>query len=168
MSKHSNSPNENCLAGMACPHCGDFGPFKIHVTQSGMAVVSDDGTEEFSGSTVTDWPDDAYCQCLACGHGGPVRQFGYEPTTMPPHDLAWIAEALGDLMDEEASNDAEDGLAYKLAKSLKAEAEEGSATSLRKLPPLKQAILDHAIGRAEGLLDIGRAEGLLDEASLTD
>ncbi|GIK44957.1 MAG: hypothetical protein BroJett012_08600 [Betaproteobacteria bacterium] len=70
------NPNENCLAGMACPRCGDFGPFKIHVTQSGMAEVADDGTDFAGGDT--EWDDDSACRCLACGHEATVRQFSGE------------------------------------------------------------------------------------------
>lgn len=67
------NPNENCLDGMACPRCGAFGPFKIHVTQSGIAEVDDDGTDFVGGDT--EWDDDSACHCLSCGHQATVRQF---------------------------------------------------------------------------------------------
>jgi hypothetical protein len=66
-------------------------------------------------------------------------------------DLNWAAQALEVFMDEEESKGAEEGLAYEIAGSLKAEAEEGGTTALRNLPPLKQSILDYAIEYAAGM-----------------
>lgn len=75
--KQPENPNNNCLTGMACPKCGHFGPFRIHVTQSGSCVVSDDGTDFIEGDT--DWGDASSCECRECGHTGTVRQFRGEP-----------------------------------------------------------------------------------------
>lgn len=75
--KQQKNPNDNCLAGMACPECGDFGPFRIHVTQSGSCDVSDHGTDHIDGDT--DWGDASACECIECRHTGTVRQFRGEP-----------------------------------------------------------------------------------------
>lgn len=72
-----DNPNENCLQGMACPACGDFGPFKILVSQSGMTRVSDEGTDSIEGDM--EWEDDSPCECLECGHTGKVGQFKGQP-----------------------------------------------------------------------------------------
>lgn len=63
--------NTNCLQGIACPKCKSQGPFKIdcHI----LMRVTDDGTEEMGGDT--DWDDDSYCECFACGHHARVSDF---------------------------------------------------------------------------------------------
>ena len=71
------NPNHNCLAGMSCPSCGDFGPFSIQATQSGPLRVSDDGTDFIEGNV--EWADEAQCECLACHHQGTVAEFRGEP-----------------------------------------------------------------------------------------
>lgn len=73
----AKNPNENCLEGMQCPECGDFGPFKIFATKSGMVEVSDDGTDDLQGDT--EWDDDSACECCGCGHLGTVRKFKGAP-----------------------------------------------------------------------------------------
>ena len=73
----AENPNENCLEGMRCPECGDFGPFKIFATKSGMVEVSDDGSEDFQGDI--EWDDDSACECCGCGHLGTVRKFKGTP-----------------------------------------------------------------------------------------
>lgn len=72
-----DNPNENCLAGMRCPECGDFGPFMINVTQSQMTMVTDEGHDEVGGDS--EWDDDSVCRCIACGHESKVRQFCGKP-----------------------------------------------------------------------------------------
>jgi hypothetical protein len=72
-----DNPNENCLEGMACPACGDFGPFNILVSQSGMTRVSDEGTDSIECDM--EWEDDSRCECLECGHTGTVGQFKGQP-----------------------------------------------------------------------------------------
>ena len=66
-------PNENCLAGMACPKCDDEGPFRI-AAQSWFKVY-DNGTDEFES---VEWDDDSTCICLACDFGGKVKNFKEE------------------------------------------------------------------------------------------
>lgn len=62
--------NSNCLAGFRCPKCSSIGPFRIVVTT--LALVTDDGTEDFQGA---DWDDDSYCHCVSCQHDGIVEEF---------------------------------------------------------------------------------------------
>lgn len=71
--QHENNPNENSLAGMSCPKCGDFGPFKMHVSQSGVTIVTDMGTDFVEGPV--EWDDASACHCLSCGHDGTVGEF---------------------------------------------------------------------------------------------
>lgn len=75
MNQSEKKSNENCLVGMTCPDCGYFGPFKIHVSESGLAIVSDEGVQEFKGGTETVWNESASCCCMACGHESTVRKF---------------------------------------------------------------------------------------------
>ena len=76
MSEKTN-PNTNCLEGMACPECGSFGPFKISVTQAGIVLVYDDGTEDIDSDGI-DWDDNSRCECL-CGHVATVGEFCGSP-----------------------------------------------------------------------------------------
>lgn len=73
MSETLENPNVNCLEGMACPSCGSFGPFKIEVTQSGEARVSDDGTDFIEGNV--EWDQDSACSCTNCDFSGVVADF---------------------------------------------------------------------------------------------
>lgn len=67
------------------------------------------------------------------------------------HDasLEEASDALEKFLEVESNNDGTDGLAYEIASSLKAEADEGGATALQNLPALKQAILDYALEQAD-------------------
>lgn len=67
------------------------------------------------------------------------------PIETPAPMLADVAAALNRFIHAEAANGAADGLACALAKSLKAEAEEGGPTCFKGLPPLKQALLDYVM-----------------------
>ena len=64
--------NENCLFGMECPQCGSEGGFRIDIKCT--AYVTDDGVDECSLQHC-DWEDDAYCECVDCGHGAKVATF---------------------------------------------------------------------------------------------
>jgi hypothetical protein len=66
----------NCLAGWRCPNCGDAEKFRIDRAVQHLTVyLSDDGTEDGNGGVETDFPDDASCSCLSCGHAGTVKDF---------------------------------------------------------------------------------------------
>ena len=82
----NENPNANCLAGMKCPTCGSYGPFRIMVTQSGMTLVSDDGTDDIHGDTT--WDDDSDCECTDCSHEAKAGDFRDvivgQITTAPP------------------------------------------------------------------------------------
>lgn len=64
------NPNTNCLDGMQCPACGDFGPFRIEV--SAVITVYDSGT---SDTETDEWDDNSRCACVACCHEGTVATF---------------------------------------------------------------------------------------------
>lgn len=87
------NPNENCLAGMACPKCGDFGPFNIHASQSGMTIVTDGGTD-FVGGDV-EWEDDSACHCLECGHHGTVGEFMGKAAPAPAGKAETVTVPIG-------------------------------------------------------------------------
>lgn len=55
-----------CLAGIA-------------VSQFGLARITDDGLDEFTSRTNTDWEADAHCECYDCGHTATVREFRGAP-----------------------------------------------------------------------------------------
>lgn len=63
--------------------------------------------------------------------------------------LSYAAKALEFLMSVEEDKGAKEGLAYEIAASLKAEAEEGNRDALQNLPLLKRAILNYAVEHAE-------------------
>ena len=73
MTKVTSNPNTNCLDGMACPECGEFGPFSIFAVQAGMVSVSDNGTDFINGNV--EWEDTSRCECLGCGHAATVGEF---------------------------------------------------------------------------------------------
>lgn len=63
--------NENCLAGMRCPECGNDEPFKIAITA--YAIMYDEGSEEIEEEIT--WDDASYCECQACLFAGTVADF---------------------------------------------------------------------------------------------
>lgn len=65
--------NDNCLAGMKCPRCGNGDELEI----CGMAtfIVIDDGTSEFRD---VEWGEDSECSCPECRHTAMVRDFTVE------------------------------------------------------------------------------------------
>jgi len=67
------SLNENCLAGMACPKCGDLGPFCISMEV--LATVRDDGAEDLGD---TEWGPHSYISCQKCQHAATVADFHTE------------------------------------------------------------------------------------------
>lgn len=65
------NPNSNCLEGMRCPKCGDYGPFSI---RAGVTVtVSDEGTDD--DGMDYEWFNDAACRCIACDHSATIADF---------------------------------------------------------------------------------------------
>lgn len=86
------NPNENCLAGMACPKCGDFGPFNIHASQSGMTIVTDLGTDHVGGDV--EWEDDSACHCLKCGHHATVGEFMGKAAPAPAGEADTVSISL--------------------------------------------------------------------------
>jgi len=64
------NPNENCLAGMACPYCGSFGPFSIRAECT--VEVTDDGTGDTKDF---EWGEHSHICCCACNQQGTVAEF---------------------------------------------------------------------------------------------
>ncbi|HEV2701501.1 MAG TPA: hypothetical protein VGV09_07710 [Steroidobacteraceae bacterium] len=88
--RRQENPNVNCLKGMQCPSCWDFGPFEITATQSGKVRVHDEGADLILGSPV--WVSTATCQCCACGYEGTVGAFRGE---VPPRFDSYQRVTLG-------------------------------------------------------------------------
>ena len=66
------NPNNNCLEGMQCPECDNYGPFYIEVTVT--ACMSDDGTDDLGDQY---WDDESHCMCsnYKCGFSSSVSHF---------------------------------------------------------------------------------------------
>lgn len=71
------NPNVNCLAGMKCPRCGSFGPFRIATMAE--TLMGDNGTEDEHGA---EFDDHSFCGCTDCAFEGQVRDF-WDPLTEP-------------------------------------------------------------------------------------
>lgn len=70
-----SNPNKNCLEGMRCPKCENYGPFRIEI--SAVVTMYDEGTEYIPGGDA-EWMNGSYCQCLECDHEGTVEHFTEE------------------------------------------------------------------------------------------
>jgi hypothetical protein len=55
------NPNTNCLAGLACPKCGSFGPFSIDC--QAYFDVHDDGTDN---ARDVRWDKNSTTVCQTC------------------------------------------------------------------------------------------------------
>lgn len=66
-------PNNNCLEGIRCPQCGSEEPFRIVVTTT--VLMWDDGTDYDKMGGETEWDEESYCECHACGKYGRVKDF---------------------------------------------------------------------------------------------
>lgn len=76
--------NENCLAGMACPHCGSEGPFLIEATS--CFKMTDHGTEEHRD---VQWTPQSTVTCCACDTGGTVGTFTIEQAPLSSMVVQW-------------------------------------------------------------------------------
>lgn len=68
--------NDNCLEGIACPHCGNDSRVYIEVTT--LAVVTDDGAETYGDMA---WDEGSYAECPACHYCGRLKEFRVESAT---------------------------------------------------------------------------------------
>ena len=64
------SKNENCLAGIKCPNCGNENGFGI--ASESTFSVSDDGTDDHGD---VEWTGTSWIQCDKCEHGGEMWEF---------------------------------------------------------------------------------------------
>lgn len=67
------NPNTNCLAGMQCPECKSYGPFRISATS--LFVMYDNGSDDYHD---VEYDDGSYCDCPECDHAGIVHDFKTE------------------------------------------------------------------------------------------
>lgn len=67
--------NTNCLAGVACPACGQEDEFAITVTV--QVLMQDEGTVEvpWKRDGELEYDDLSPAQCPVCDHGGLVGEF---------------------------------------------------------------------------------------------
>lgn len=71
------NPNNQFLAGLACPECGSFGPFYIDTLA--VALICDSGVVSIDGQD--DWNYDSNCRCPKCENEGEVKEFYREEAT---------------------------------------------------------------------------------------
>lgn len=67
------NPNENCLAGMQCPKCDSYGPFRILATSTNFCEVHDDGADFEPGDVI--WDEESSCTCNNCNFLADVKEF---------------------------------------------------------------------------------------------
>jgi len=67
--------NDNCLAGIKCPQCGNESRFFI--TASVVADVTYDGADMASPQYGNgfEWDDHSYCRCPECDREGSLAAF---------------------------------------------------------------------------------------------
>jgi len=70
--------NHNCLAGIACPKCGNDA--MIYIKARTLAAVTDDGAET-SGDM--EWDADSYAECPYCQYLGTLGEFRTVSTIEP-------------------------------------------------------------------------------------
>jgi hypothetical protein len=63
--------NINCLKGMRCPKCGEYGPFYIEVITT--VLMHDDGSDSIGSDQ--DWDGESHCTCKHCMHHATVGEF---------------------------------------------------------------------------------------------
>ena len=85
--------NENCLAGVKCPKCGNEGKFFIHA--SAEFEVTDDGTDLYSG---VGWDENSCIRCADCGHNGRVSDFTEREENLKPFEV--VGAEIGALLEE--------------------------------------------------------------------
>jgi DNA-directed RNA polymerase subunit RPC12/RpoP len=68
--------NSNCLAGIACPQCGN--DFRIYIGVKTLAEVTDDGAETYGDM---EWNSDSYAECPDCQHRGTLGEFRIDHAT---------------------------------------------------------------------------------------
>jgi predicted RNA-binding Zn-ribbon protein involved in translation (DUF1610 family) len=64
--------NDNCLAGIKCPQCGNEDRFLIAATIT--ADVTDDGAN-IAKNTDMEWDETSHTRCPDCGKDGPLAGF---------------------------------------------------------------------------------------------
>lgn len=82
-------PNENTLAGVACPNCGQEAEFEI--TAQATFDVTDEGTGDYHG---VEWNGDSLIRCPKCRNAGLVRDFA------PQESYVLIGEDKGIFLGE--------------------------------------------------------------------
>ena len=70
----STSSNENCLAGMRCPKCGQEEPLSIEVTVTAHVLFHDEGSADWPQGDM-EWDEKSACECPNCRYTATVKDF---------------------------------------------------------------------------------------------
>lgn len=105
--------NENCLAGVRCPTCGNEDVF--HIVCTTYAVVKDEGAETYGDM---EWDDDSRATCAECHLTGTLKAFRFrlppDPEGMNDDRARWAGRAI-EAFRQETGCDLEDALGDLLA-----------------------------------------------------
>jgi hypothetical protein len=145
MTKVTSNPNRNCLDGIACPRCLDFGPFSIFAIQAGMVRVSDVGTDFIDGNI--EWEATSRCECLACGHAATVGEFRGEGPAAFDECQKLVIEVYDNgefahLSPEDVSGCGDSLLKFLLSELSTREDCDSAETALARLETAKQQLSD--------------------------
>jgi hypothetical protein len=69
--------NQNCLANVKCPECGNEDHF--YIDTSVLAYVTDDGADIADGSDMH-WDHASMTRCPDCDRDGPISEFYTQST----------------------------------------------------------------------------------------
>jgi len=76
--------NVNCLAGIACPQCGNAD--SLLITANVRLIVADDGAD-FARGCDPIWDDDNPATCPECDFDGPLSNFTIRQLPPDPHGV---------------------------------------------------------------------------------
>lgn len=100
--------NENCLAGIYCPDCGQEGRFYIDARVT--CLVTDDGVDE---SSDPEWDSDTSCRCGECDRSGPLSEYTApedlppDPESMNHRRAAWAGRAVAAFREATGTDEAD-------------------------------------------------------------
>jgi hypothetical protein len=107
--------NENCLAGIQCPQCGN--EHRLLITATVVADVTDGGADIADGSDMH-WDDASMTRCPDCDKDGPLVAFRVhtKEKAAPAEPLATVRDVLPVLLA--MYPDFEDTESYLLLKAV--------------------------------------------------
>lgn len=69
----NHHPEDDLLNDLCCPGCGSRDAISIVMTS--FTELHPDGTGD---SEDTEWDNESFCKCRACGHGAKVKDFTFD------------------------------------------------------------------------------------------